>query len=582
MLLIGQATLSMRKKSVTIDEIMYFSTGYYHLKTGDFNFNMTNPPLMKMLSAIPLLFLDLKIPAIDGNPKEWSLIKQWKFARTFLYENTVDADKILFVARLPIVFISVLLGFYVFMLSKDFFGEKAGLCALFLYCFSPNILAHSRLATHDLGLTAFMFISSYYFLRFCRFQSVKNMLLCGFFFGLALLVKTTGLFLIPIFALYSATLMFRGERFTLFENFAFVKKIGKRKILYQQITSLIISFCIIGLVGLAVLNLGYGLKGSFQPVPVNNKMKILQSLPAKNFITTRIADFALEVPLPVPSAYLEMIKFQKKLVANSGGVYFAGKIYDQGLWYLMFISFLIKTPVPLLIALLLSLAFTIKSFRETREEWMAVIFVSFIFFIFSYLSNINVGIRYVLPVFPFVHVLASRFISEIDFRNKWLSFSIGGLCIWYLISSVGIYPHYLAYFNESIGGPKKGYKYLVDSNLDWGQDLKGLKHYMDEKGIDKIKLAYFGSADANYYGINYDYLPAVGLTPKEPGQYWWYEIDQKHRYDPGPQKGHIAVSATLVASPGWLKSKFHETYEWLREHEPVDQIGYSILIYHIE
>jgi len=150
------------------------------------------------------------------------------------------------------------------------------------------------------------------------------------------------------------------------------------------------------------------------------------------------------------------------------------------------------------------------------------------------------------------------------------------------MGSLSNYPHYLAYCNEFIGGPENGYKYLSDSNIDWGQDLKGLEKYMAEKDIDKIKLGYFGSADADYYDINYEYLPSVGLAPKRPGQYWWYEIDKNHRYDPGPQKGHVAISATLLASPGWMKPLFHETYKWLREHDPIDQIGHSILIYKIE
>lgn len=581
-MLVVQATMSMRNKSVTVDEIMYIATGYYHIETGDFQMNMTNPPLMKMLSAFPLMFIDLKIPAIDDNPKEWSLIRQWQFARTFLYENTVGADKILFLARLPIVIISVLLGLYVFMLSRELYGEKAGLFALFLYCFSPNILAHSRLATHDLGLTAFMFISSYYFLKLCRYQSVNNLLLCGFFFGLALLTKTTGLFLLPIFALYSAALLIQGEKHSLFERLMKYINIGKRQNLVQQITSRITSLCVIGLVGLAVLNAGYGLKGSLQPLPVENKMAMIKSLPVKNDVFESIATLALEVPIPAPSAYLEMIKFQKNLVGSSGNVYFGGKIYSQGIWYLIFISFLIKTPIPLLIALLFSLVSMAKSFRRPRDELMMIFLVGFLFFVFAYNSNINVRLRYVLPVFPFLHVFASRFISEIGLERKYLFFSTLGLCVWYLISSISTYPHFLAYFNEFVGGPKNGYKYQVDSNLDWGQDLKGLKNYMDEKGIEKIKLGYFGSADADYYGIDYDYLPSVGLKPKEPGQYWWYEIDENQRYEPGPQKGILAISATLLASPGWMKSLFHETYAWLRDHEPIDHIGYSILIFKIE
>ena len=101
---------SMRQKSVTVDEIMYVAAGYYHLSTGDFRYNMTNPPFVKSLSALPLLALDVTLPPTDGAPEDWSLIEQWQYSREFMYDNTVDADTILFAARLPIVALSVLLG----------------------------------------------------------------------------------------------------------------------------------------------------------------------------------------------------------------------------------------------------------------------------------------------------------------------------------------------------------------------------------------------------------------------------------------------------------------------------------------
>ena len=191
------------------------------------------------------------------------------------------------------------------------------------------------------------------------------------------------------------------------------------------------------------------------------------------------------------------------------------------------------------------------------------------------------GLRYILPIYPFLIVFAASVVASKLYNRKVVKISVLSLVCLYIISSLSIYPHYLSYFNEFVGGSKNGYKYLVDSNLDWGQDLKGLKVYMDRKKIDKIKLGYFGSADADYYGINYAYLPSVGLQPKKPGQYWWYEIDDNHKYDPGPQKGIIAISATLLASPGWLRSKFFDTYKWLRGKEPDDQIGHSILIYNL-
>lgn len=105
-------------------------------------------------------------------------------------------------------------------------------------------------------------------------------------------------------------------------------------------------------------------------------------------------------------------------------------------------------------------------------------------------GSVKIGLRHVLPVFPFIFVFTARFF-KLALERSLLSGLAFLLIIWYLISSIRIYPHYLAYFNEYVGGPTNGYKYLVDSNLDWGQDLKGSKEYMERRDIEKVKLAYF-------------------------------------------------------------------------------------------
>lgn len=581
-LLAAQAIVSTQQKSVTVDEIMYITAGYYHLRTGDFQMNMTNPPLMKLVSALPLLALDLELPAIEDNPKDWDLIKQWQYARSFLYHNRVDADKILFLVRLPIVAVSIILGLYVFIWSKELYGEKAGLFALFLYSFSPNILAHSRLATQDLGLAAFMFISTYYFWKYISRSTAKSLALCGIFFGMAMLTKTAASFLIPIFVIYGLIGILKKNGLGIYEKLPLMGRINQRGIRLQQLISLAFSFLLIGFLGIIVLNVGYGFQGSFRPISKEYHPAIYERLPINNAVVRWLSNLLLALPLPLPSPYVQSLIFQSSLTTNSGSVYFAGNIYDLGLWYLMIISFLIKTPLPVLMLLAVSVAYFIIQKGQLEAERLIVTFISFIMFIFSYFSNVNVGLRYVLPIYPFVHLLISRLFVLPFKRRKLIGGILTTLSIWYLLGALMIHPHYLAYFNEIIGGPKNGYKYLADSNLDWGQDLKGLKCYMEKNDIQKIKLAYFGSADAAYYGIDYDYLPSVGLAPQEPGQYWWYEIDADYKKQVAPQEGIIAVSANILASPGWLRPLFHSTYEWLRRYEPVDQVGYSILIYEID
>lgn len=128
----AQAVLSMKDKSVTVDEITYIAAGYYHLRTGDFHYNMTNPPLMKITAALPLLLLNPELPETGSDPDDWNAIEEWQYARRFLYDNRVDADRMLFAARIPFMALGVVLGVLVFVWARELYGPRSGLFALFL------------------------------------------------------------------------------------------------------------------------------------------------------------------------------------------------------------------------------------------------------------------------------------------------------------------------------------------------------------------------------------------------------------------------------------------------------------------
>ena len=571
-LMVTQAVVSMRKKSVTVDEIIYFAAGYYHLKTGDFQLNMTNPPLMKLLAAAPLLILNPDLPAIQSPPADWSLIRQWQFAREFLYGNRVDADRLLLFARVPIVLLAAVLGFFVFRWSRDLYGDRAGLFALFMYSFSPNMLAYARLATQDLGIAVFVFVSSYYFWRFMKQPEGRSLLVCGVCVGLCLLVKTTAILLAPIFGIYALISIARGNGFGVYERLPFVRRIRPDRVRQRQLVSVVGAFCVVGLLVIVTLNVGYGFQGTGRSI---NGTSVLESADQSTGLRARI-------PIPAPAPFVRLVQFQGKLISGSEPYYFAGEVHEGASSLLLPTAILLKTPIPAMLLLTAACYLLLSRARDVEGEWLllSVIIVTVLFF--SLTKNMHGRIRYVLPIFPCFFVLASGLLRPGVVRTRPAGLSIAALCLWYLASSLFIHPHYLAYFNEFIGGPKNGYRYLVDSNLDWGQDLKGLKTYMDAKGIDRIKLGFFGSADAEYYAIDYDYLPSVGLAPKKPGERWWYELSVDHPAEMEPQRGLLAVSANMLTCPGWMHWLFGDSYQWLKDYEPIDQIGYSILIYDIE
>ena len=189
--------------------------------------------------------------------------------------------------------------------------------------------------------------------------------------------------------------------------------------------------------------------------------------------------------------------------------------------------------------------------------------------LFAFGNTKNIGLRYLLGIYPFLFLLIG--ITAIAALRSWRTYLITALAIWYVVGTVRNHPHHLAYFNELIGGPEDGYHYLVDSNLDWGQDLKGLKTYVDEHNIERLKLSYFGTVDPRLYDLQYEWLPSAFLPNPE--------AQPAHI----PTTGIIAISVTnLVGVYMDMYGHGRDLFAWLKTHQPVARIGHSIFIYEVE
>jgi hypothetical protein len=182
-------------------------------------------------------------------------------------------------------------------------------------------------------------------------------------------------------------------------------------------------------------------------------------------------------------------------------------------------------------------------------------------------AKVNIGLRHILPVYPFLIVLAAR-LATIRLRRRLLAqIFISIPVLFAAMSSLQIGPHQLAYFNELVGGPEQGYRYLSDSNVDWGQDLKGVKAYMEKENLPIIYLSYFGTAPPSYYGIRYQYVP--GAWPLE-----WPPPSDKVPAD-APRK----ILAISVSNLQDVATSYDPLFRWLWTRQPLAKIGYSIFIY---
>lgn len=524
-----QATLSMRLLNASYDEPGHLVAGYTHWQTGQVRLNPEHPPLIKLLAAWPSHLLGARLspddPAWRHAPPD-----QWQLGDRFLYSN--DADRLLFWGRMPVVLLALLLGLYVYRWARDLYGTAAGLMALFLYVFCPNVIAHSRFITMDIGLSCFFLISLYYLWRFVRQGRKGTLVAAGLALGLALATKFSAVVLVPSMAL------------------------------------------LLGLAALVPPTEGRSVAGGRRSQHRSDAPGLL-NLSGAGDVRTRLkaAVVALLVLLVIAVPVVWAVYFfPRDLGFYLRGLMQVGRQHDpnyeyyllgdfshDGWWHYFLVAFLIKTPLPTLIVLAASLVF-LKFSPAPRwlDEAFVVIPSLLLFAVTSALAD-PLGLRYLLPVYPLLFVFAARSAGFFLARGVHMAVA-AGLGLWLLAGTIRIYPDHLAYFNEVVGGPGNGHTYLDDSNIDWGTDLKRLKRYMEEKGIEHVRLLYDGRGSPEYYKLAFT----------QAAEQEWAHQPLPGLYAAGT---HMMIRGELYARRrGWRS-------DWLSRYRPIDRVGYGFYIF---
>lgn len=511
-------TTAAGTKSATYDESVHIFSGWRILTQGDFSTNHEHPPLMKALAALPLVAMGVNPPrtAMKREADEWSV------AHDFVYHAN-DGDRILRAARLPIALMAVAMAYFVYRFAGSTLGPFGGLTALTLLVFEPNILAHSGLVTTDLGSTAFTFFTFAAFVTWLRTRKRSWILGTGVLFGLALLTRFTAVLLVPILVICGALHVYLESK-------------GRWRALAMALLA-------IGLAGVLVLNLGYGFHGTFST--------LRSFTPESQRFHAYAAGAAGGLPLPLPLEYVRGFD-HAEASGQRWWAYLFGEYSQTGWRYYYLAALAVKTPLPLLLLTLAGLVFWMRTGKAPVKPLDAMLpqiplFVTL--FAFTLSGNLkNIGLRYLLPVYPFMCLIAAL-VTRIDIRAPWRARVVCVALAWQLGIALWIYPDYLAFFNLTVGGPSRGAEVLLDSNLDWGQDLKGLGRYLHDQKIDKIYVDYFGRACLRYYGVK--------STPDFEG-------------------GSIAVSATNLKG---VYAEDKDRYRFLWSQTPKAVIGRSIFVY---
>ncbi len=549
-LYVGLAVSALRVKSATFDEGAHLPAGYTYLAFRDHRLNPEQPPLVKLLAAVPLRPLD---PVFKTDDLAWTEARQWELGRRFLYRWN-DADRLLFRGRLVVVALGAALSLSVFAWARRHFGLPPAALAFFLSVLSPDVLAHGQLVTTDLALALFLFLAVVYFELATERSSPGRVLLAGAAAGAALATKFSALLLGPILGGLAAAVVLSAEPM---RDRRGSPVEGRR----ARALHVLVLLGVIGLVALLVLWASYGFDGRFSPDPAVDA-KVRAALPT----TTSGAARGVGRSGLLPEPYVRGLVFVLEH-SQARSTFLNGRLSPKGFPYYFLVTFGLKTPLPLLVLLVLAgvVAFRAPT-RTLAFLWLPV----FIYGAVAITSRLQIGHRHLLPLYPFLFVAAGRATSLLalrpSVRAKVGALALGALSAWYALGTLRLHPHYLAYFNELAGGPANGWRYLVDSNLDWGQDLPGLKAWMDAHGVSRIKLSYFGSADPAYYGIDAELLPGY-MSP--------HPTRVTREVSPGDV---VAVSATNLQGV-YLDPADRPLMERFRAQKPLARIGYSIFIY---
>ena len=545
-----------------------------------------------------------------------------------------QADNLVFWGRMPILLLGLGLALLVFLWAREWFGLAGGILSLALFCFDPNFIAHSGLVTTDVGVSLFLFGAVYFLWRICRRLEVTSVVLFLLFFGLAFVTKFSAVLLLPIFWLTVLGRMLSPEPLL-------IGAAGRVKL--TSLASKMALFA--GLFGAALLTTyaaiwaSYSFRYSAAKNPetaakaeaqilragnpasgqssgaVESRVpyrelgyfpieaavrgsaamkKLLAASPQGQVSNDDILKIMDEVPLG-PGGKLILLAQKHRLLPEAfiygfahaemkshvRGTFLLGNYSNTGFHSYFFNAFLLKTPLPALLLIITALVLSLLRCAKRRLVPIFLLVPAGLYFLVAMTSHLNLGVRHLLPIYPFLYVLAGGLILELD---RWrrtariiaLLVMVGAIAVssqivffparglqWQTVA-----PHYLAYFNELAGGPANGFKELADSNLDWGQDLKNLKLWLVAHDIkDPIYLCYFGMADPRFYQIAHYNMPGGCLFEPQQG------------CDVLKPGGLIAISATNLQGV-YLSPAEHDAWRRILKHSVlVDTIGYSIFIY---
>lgn len=539
----GMLAWGAYRHSPTIDEPAYLASGVSHWKYGRFDLCKVSPPLVRLVAAIPVCLVP--------HEENWGSYKvgagvrsEHAVGRDFMVVNGRRTMWLFTLGRWACIPFSWIGACTCFKWGLDLWGRRSAWVAMLLWCCSPNILAHGQMLTPDIGVTALSLAAAYASWTWTLRPGWGHAAAAGVLLGLSVLAKTNAVILFGILPVVSLV--------------AVIAQAGT----VRRFAIMATQWAMALMIGIYVINLGFGFEGTLRRLDHYEFASQTFRGPSDKAIGNRFDGTLLGmVPVPFPQAFLEGIDLQRRDFENGSGrtkTYWRGVWYDHSWWWYYLYATGVKVPLGLFALLLLSFAVQMRLGQWTKSLAIVIPCIA-LFAIASSQTGFGHAVRYVLPAFPFAFVFASGAVQD-SIRSRVTLIIASACLVASIVSSLLVYPHSLAYFNELAGGPRNGHAHLLDGNLDWGQDLLYLEKWIAEH--PEARPIHVG-----YWGI----VPIDETLGQDLSQF-------DFRADEEPPEGWYAISVNHLRRDFRMGEA---KYEPFLNRQPVGMAGYSIYIYHI-
>jgi hypothetical protein len=511
----------------TWDEPAHVGAGMQWLDRGLYTYEPLHPPLGRVMAALGPRLAGIRSAGHDN---------VWLEGNSILYAGG-RYDRNLALARLGVLPFFLLAGIVVFAWARQVGGAGAAVFAVLLFTTLPPVLAHAGIATTDIAVTATVTLAAYCLTLWLDRPTSMRSLAVGLTFGLALLSKFSALLFLPAAAVAIA-LCRRGDSRTA-ETSPAPNRAVRLRLTYAA----------------ALLTVWAGYRFAVGPLV----MPDARTSPAIPTATSALDRLARANVFPAPALFEGLGQLVAKNRAGHKS-YLLGEVRTTGWWYFFPVTLAVKTPLPFLLLTGAGVvAAALASSRADRRRRLEPAAIALAILLVCLPSRINIGLRHVLPMYPFLAIVAGVGAVGLWQARRWRPAGrvLAVLLIaWQVAVSAAAHPDYLAYFNELAG--KHPERILVDSDLDDGQDLKRLADTLRARRIREVSLAYAGSATVAEHGLP----PVRWLEPRRPVTGW--------------------VAASLYSIKlGSLDRPGHDDFAWLERYQPVALVGRSIRLYYI-